>query len=284
VTGERLLITGGSGKVGTLLRERLHRPARRLRVFDVRPPADALPPDTEFVEGSVDDLPTLARASAGIDAVIHLGGLAKEAPARDIVAVNIFGAYAVLEAAHRAGVARVILVSSHHAVGFYERDEAPPGGLPADVPARPDTLYGWSKASAETVGRLYADRYGMHVICLRVGSWCPKPPDLRGLAQWLSPDDGARLVEACIAAPSPGFRVVWGISRNTRRWCSLAAGEAIGYHPQDDAEVWADELIARYGEPDVAGDPALNRLGGGWPDQPLGEAPARPAARPSPPR
>jgi hypothetical protein len=127
-------------------------------------------------------------------------------------------------------------------------------------------------------GRLYADRYSMDVICLRVGSWCPEPPDLRGLSHWLSPDDGARLVEASIAAPAPGFRVVWGISRNTRRWCSLAAGEAIGYHPQDDAEKWAPQLIARYGEPDLDSDPALNRLGGRWADQPLGQPPGRPAA------
>jgi uronate dehydrogenase len=32
---------------------------------------------------------------------------------------------------------------------------------------------------------------------------------------------------------------VWGVSRNTRRWVSLGAGEAIGFHPEDDAEVFA---------------------------------------------
>jgi nucleoside-diphosphate-sugar epimerase len=275
VARQRLLITGGSGKVATLLRDRLHRPGRSLRLLDLRPPAQPLGVDTEFVGGSVDDLVTVTAACVGVDAVIHLGGLAKEAPARDIVDVNIFGTYVVLEAAHRAGVARVVLVSSHHAVGYHPHGQAPPDGLPADIAARPDTLYGWSKAAAELAGRLYADRYGMDVVCLRVGSWCPEPPDLRGLSQWLSPDDGARLVEASIAAP-PGFRVVWGISRNTRRWCSLAAGEAIGYYPRDDAEKWAPQLIARYGEPDLDSDPALNRLGGRWADQPLGEPPGRP--------
>jgi nucleoside-diphosphate-sugar epimerase len=278
VTGERLLITGGSGKVATLLRQRLHRPGRSLRLLDVRPPADPLDANTEFILGSVDDVAGLTAACAGVDAVIHLGGLAKEAPAHDIVAVNIFGTYAVLEAAHRAGVGRVVLVSSHHAAGFYEYEQAPSTGLPADVVGRPDTLYGWSKAAGELAGRLFADRYGMDVICLRVGSWAPRPPDLRGLAQWLSPDDGARLVEAAIATPSPGFKVVWGISRNTRRWCSLDAGEAIGYFPQDDAERWAPELIARHGEPDMASDPVLHRLGGHWPDLPLGLSPGAVAA------
>jgi uronate dehydrogenase len=271
---QRLLITGGAGKVATLLRSRLPAPGRILRLLDLRPPEPARDGEAvECVVGSVDDVDALAAACSGTDAVIHLGGLSKEAPPDDIMAVNVRGSYAVLEAAKRAGVPRVVLVSSHHAVGYWQRSEAPPDGLPADIPARPDTFYGWGKAAAEAMGRLYAERFGMHVICLRVGSWCPAPPDLRGLAQWLSPDDGARLVEACLAAPAPGFRIVWGISRNTRRWCSLEAGAALGYHPQDDAERYAPELIARYGEPDPA-DPVLTRLGGAWADQPLGRPPA----------
>jgi NAD(P)-dependent dehydrogenase (short-subunit alcohol dehydrogenase family) len=269
---QRLLITGGSGKVATLLRTRLARPDRLLRLFDLYPPQPPVDATTvEFVAGSVTDLDALVDACADVEAVIHLGGRSKEAAAQDIIDVNIYGSYAVLEAARRAGVSRVVLVSSHHAVGYYQLSQAPPDGLPADIPARPDTFYGWSKAAAETAGRLYADRYGMDVICLRVGSWCPRPPDLRGLAQWLSPDDGARLVEASLATPSPGFQLVWGISRNTRRWCSLAAGAALGYHPQDDAEAYAPELIARFGEPDVHTDPVLYRLGGAWADQPLGQ-------------
>jgi uronate dehydrogenase len=265
---QRLLITGGAGKVANLLRTRLARPGRVLRLLDIRPPDPG--PDVEPLVGSVDDLDALTAACAAVDAVIHLGGYAKEAAAQDIIDVNIRGAYTVLEAAHRSGITRVILVSSHHAVGYWQRAQAPTGGLPADIAARPDTFYGWSKAAAETVGRLYADRFGMDVICLRVGSWCPEPPDLRGLAQWLSPDDGARLVEACLAAESPGFRLVWGISRNTRRWCSLAEGAELGYHPQDDAETFAARLIARFGEPDEIGDPVLARLGGAWADQKLG--------------
>ncbi|MBI1758140.1 MAG: hypothetical protein HYR62_02780 [Actinobacteria bacterium] len=44
------------------------------------------------------------------------------------------------------------------------------------------------------------------------------PPDTRALATWLAPPDAAHLVEACLTAPAPGFRVVWAISDNTRRW------------------------------------------------------------------
>jgi uronate dehydrogenase len=275
---QRVLVTGAAGKVATLLRPRLSRPGRALRLLDVVEPApiDSLDggnphADEDVLFASVTDLDALTEACRGVDAILHLGGQSREAGIDEILQLNIYGTYCVLEAARRAGVRRIVLASSNHAAGFHSRDEAPPGGLPADVPGRPDTLYGWSKVTMEAAGRMYADRYGMDVICLRIGSWFPAPFELRSLALWLSPDDGARLIEACLAVESPGYRIVWGISRNTRRWLSLAEGEAIGYDPKDDAEVYAEELIAEYGEPDFDTDPVLTRIGGPWCDIPLGE-------------
>jgi hypothetical protein len=75
-----------------------------------------------------------------------------------------------------------------------------------------------------------------------------------------------------LSAPSPGFRLVWGISRNTRRWWSLEEGEALGYFPKDDAEDFAAELIAKHGEPSFDTDPILTRVGGQWCDVALGAA------------
>ena len=271
----RILITGAAGKVATLLRPRLARPDRTLSLVDVRPPEPVELPDgatEETTIASVTDLDAMVDAARGADAIVHLAGQSREAAVDDVLRRNAYGTYCVLEAARRTGVSRIVVASSNHAAGFYRRADAPAGGLPGDVPSRPDTLYGWSKAAIEAAGALYADRYGMDVICLRIGLWFPVPPGLRGLALWLSPDDGGRLVEACLSAPSPGFRTVWGISRNTRRWMSLAEGEALGYFPKDDAEEYADRLIAEHGEPDWDGDPALNRVGGQWCDVPLGEA------------
>ncbi|HTJ34218.1 MAG TPA: NAD(P)-dependent oxidoreductase [Dactylosporangium sp.] len=229
--------------------------------------------EEEVVIGSVDDAEAVARACEGVDGVVHLGGLAKEATAEDALRVNAYGSWCVLEGARRAG-ARVVLASSTHAAGFTDAREAPPGGVPADTPARPDTMYGWSKVAAEAAGRLYADRFGMDVVCLRIGMWVAEPPGLRGLSMWLSPDDGARLVEAALTVPAPGYRIVWGVSRNTRGICSLAEGEAIGYFPRDDAEVFAAQRIAAFGEPDFAGTPELYRMGGAWCEIPLGVPPA----------
>lgn len=263
---ETILLTGGTGAVAGFLRPRLARPGRTLRILDVRPP-DGVLAGEEVVLGSVTDADAVARAMRGVDAVLHLGGRSRESDALDVLQVNVYGTYRVLEAARQAGVRRVVLASSNHAVGYASRTDGP---LAGDTPARPDSLYGWSKAAIEACGRLYADHHGLDVLCLRIGSCFAEPVDLRSLAMWLSPDDCARLIEACLATPRPGFRIIWGISRNTRRWCSLSEGEAIGYTPQDDAEKYARGLIERFGEPDWRGDPVLNRIGGTWCAAPLG--------------
>ncbi|GII55116.1 NAD-dependent dehydratase [Planotetraspora thailandica] len=249
----RILMTGAAGGVGTLLRPRLARDGRVLRLLDIT--AVDPGPGEEAVTADLTDPAAMDAAMDGVDAVLHLGGHSVEQPWQDILEVNINGTHVVLEAARKAGVGHVVLASSNHAVGFQPRvDEAPDYLFP-----RPDTYYGVSKVAKEALGSLYHDRYGMAVTCLRIGSCFARPKDLRMLSTWLSPDDCARLVEASLAAD--GYHVVWGVSANTRGWWSLKEGRAIGYEPQDDAEVYAGELIAEFGEPDPAAiDHAL--LGG----------------------
>jgi NAD(P)-dependent dehydrogenase (short-subunit alcohol dehydrogenase family) len=268
---ERILITGAGGGMGRLLRPRLAAEARTLRLLDV---ADVAPPtdgeQVETVTGSVSDLDAMLAACEGVDAIIHLGGISVEAPFDEILETNVKGTYCLLEAAHRQGVQRVVLASSNHAVGYASRDGAPPDGLPADLLPRPDSYYGWSKAANESLGSLYADTYGMDVFCVRIGSCFPEPTDLRGLTSWMSPDDAAALMETCLRTTVGGFQLLWGISDNTRKWWSLGAGEKVGYHPRDDAEVFADGLIGDFGEPDLD-DPIHHLVGGKFCAVPLGE-------------
>jgi uronate dehydrogenase len=258
---QTILITGGAGRIGQMLRTRLARPDRLLRLLDVTPPKPAA--TGEHVEvlpaASVTDADAVRRAVDGADAIVHLGGVPTEGPWPDILSVNIDGTRTVLEAARLAGVPKLVLASSNHAVGFH-RTEAPAGGLPDDVPARPDTYYGLSKATLEVLGSLYHDRFGMAVTCLRIGLCAEAPPDTAALPIWLSPDDMARLTEAALTAT--GYRIVWGVSANTRRWWSTAGGDAIGYHPVDDSEVYAHRI------PRVPDD---RLLGGMFPNAPLGE-------------
>ncbi|MBE1492962.1 nucleoside-diphosphate-sugar epimerase [Amycolatopsis lexingtonensis] len=242
MTDQRVLITGSAGVVGTLMRPRLKREGRVLRLLDVAPQT-ASDASEEIVTASVTDAAAMASACEGVDALIHLGGHSRENSWEATLDVNINGTHTVLEAARSAGISRVILASSNHAVGFRRNDE----DLPADSSPRPDTYYGVSKAAIEALGSLYHSRFGMDVIVIRIGSCfeTPLPLGPRGLTTWLSPDDGARLFEACLAAPSPGYRLIWGVSDNTRRIYSLAEAEALGYKSLDDAEVYADQLASR---------------------------------------
>lgn len=188
---ETVLITGANGGLGRLIRPRLARPGRTLRLLDlVTPDAPADGEDVEVLEGSVTDDKAMRDACAGVDAVIHLGGISVEAPWQDILTNNIDGTRVLLEEARDAGVDRVVLASSNHAVGFYDKEEAGRDGLPADVLPRPDTYYGFSKAALEALGSLFHFRYGMDVTCLRIGSCFKKPWDPRSLWTWMSLDDG----------------------------------------------------------------------------------------------
>jgi uronate dehydrogenase len=252
-----ILITGAAGGIGTMLRTRLAKPGRTLRLLDL---AEITPNEgEEAIQGTVTDFDTALAASEGADAVIHLGSISGEAPWEQILEVNINGTYNVFEAARRAGVPRVVFASSNHAVGFHTPDEFP---LPENVTALPDTYYGVSKVAGEALGSLYAKRYGLDVISIRILSCFPEPRSLRSLSTWFSPDDAGRLFEACLTVEKPGYRVIYGVSDNTRGgWVSLDGARALGYESHDDAEVFLDKLTAKFGPLDPS-DPVFAHLGG----------------------
>jgi nucleoside-diphosphate-sugar epimerase len=241
---ETILITGAKGTIGSMLRQSLRKEGRHLKLLDIasQSPIDK-GEDAELLVGSFLDRDVLAQAVEGADAIIHLGGLSSAGYQwHEYLGINIDGTHAILEAARLNGVPRMIYASSNHAVGFVRASEY--DTVPDYLYPKPDTLYGVSKAASEGLCSLYWDRYGIHSICLRIGSYRERPTDQRALLTWLSPGDCTRLIEASLQVPNPGFRVVWGISANTRRVVSLKEGRAIGYEPQDDAEIYSSELVS----------------------------------------
>jgi uronate dehydrogenase len=234
---KKILITGAAGDVGGHLRREL---AGRyaLRLSDIRPVAD-VSPEEEFLRGDCASLRDMLRVTKGVDAVVHLGGFSVEGPWEVILRANIVGAYQVFEAARRNGVRRVVFATSNHAVGFYERDET----IDHRVYPRPDSRYGVSKVFGEALGSLYADKYGMEVVCIRIGNVNPRPMDKRRLSIWLSPRDLAQLVSIAIERPGIRFEIVYGVSGNRRSWYDNANAERLGYSPQDDSEPWAEEVL-----------------------------------------
>jgi uronate dehydrogenase len=267
----RLLITGAAGNMGRLLRPLLRRDDRILRLADIADIDDAQPGE-EVVTVDVLDAEAVTKACQDVHAVLHLGGISTEAGFDDVLQVNVVGTHNVLRAAVDAGVTKVLLASSNHAVGFYHRADAPPGsdGLPDNLPPRPDTFYGWSKAAVEALGSLYHDRFHLDVTALRIGTCFAEPADTRALSTWLAPSDAAQLIEACLALPDNDFRIVWAVSDNTRRWWSLEGARKLGFRPTGNAEVYAADRIARFGEPDLS-DPVHDLVGGAFCQWPLGE-------------
>jgi uronate dehydrogenase len=181
------------------------------------------------------------RITKGIDAIVHLGGYSVEGPWESILQANIIGCYNVFEAARRNGVKRVLFPTSNHAVGFYRRDQT----IDHRVYPKPDSRYGVSKVFGEALGSLYADKYGMEVFMMRIGNVNPVPIDKRRLSIWFSPRDLAQLVSIGIEHPDIKFEIVYGISRNKRAWYDNSNAFRLGYRPQDDSEIFAQEVLQK---------------------------------------
>ncbi|MGY3566124.1 NAD-dependent epimerase/dehydratase family protein [Sinomonas sp. RB5] len=237
----RIALTGAAGSLARDIIPHLRRCGYELVCLDQAESAD--PMGCEWVIASIHDADRLREAFAGCAAVVHLAGIPLEASWEEISRTNIDGTQAVLEAARAARVPKAVLASSIHATGY---TPVPAEGdlLPDDVPVRPNTFYGVSKAAVEALGSVYADRYGLDVVCLRIASRFARPENERMLSTWLSPADAGRLFEAALSGAATGFRIVWGVSRNTRGYLSPDGGRAIGFFPEDDAEAHADELPA----------------------------------------
>ena len=248
-----VLITGAAGNVGSHLRREL---AGRynLRLSDIVPVKD-LSPGEKQARGDVAKMADMLRVTKGVDAIVHLGGFSAEGPWESILHANIIGCYNVFEAARRNDVKRVLFASSNHAAGFYRRDVK----IDHRVYPKPDSRYGVSKAFGEQIGSLYADKYGLEVFCMRIGNVNPVPPDKRRLSIWISPRDLARLVSVGIENPNINFEIVYGVSDNKRSWYDNSNARRLGYLPQDDAELYAAEVLAK----DKPGDPRTEMFQGG---------------------
>lgn len=215
----------------------------------------------------------------GADAVIHCGfvrapGLTADSWQDNGDAkfqaehANVALAYNVYRVALEEGVRRVVVCSSNHASDYYERlvwdgrvDMVTP-----EMPPRSDNWYGWSKASYELLGFVFAtgkvDGRALEVVQWRIGG--PRDDDIdrvepgdiptmhRALGAYLSARDqsqqAVRMVETEDIRDDNGvpFLIVYGISGNTHRFWSLASAKRkLAYAPEDDSQVnFADKIAA----------------------------------------
>ena len=253
---ERLLLTGAAGGLGKALRERLKANCSVLRLSD-RLDFGAPGNSEEVVLADLADAAAVDSMVAGVEAIVHLGGISVEGPFGPILQANIVGVYNLYEAARKHGARRIVFASSNHVTGFYKQSET----IGTDRPARPDGLYGLSKAFGEDISRLYFDRYGIETACVRIGSSFPEPRDRRMLATWLSYDDLHRLITACLTTPVLGHTIIFGMSSNSVSWWDNTLAKHVGYVPQDSADAFREAVYARTPAPDLTDPVALHQGG-----------------------
>src|SRR5262245_1995584 len=253
---KRVLLTGAAGGIGRRLRALLKPVYTELRCSDIRRPPDLMP-DESFIAADLARIEEVERAVAGAEGIIHLGGHSGEGSWETIHNANIIGCYNLFEAARRASVKRVVFASSNHAVGFYQRDQR----IGVDVTVRPDSRYGVSKAFGEAIGALYADKYGLSVLCLRIGNVADQPADLRRLSIWLKPEDLVQLVRIGLEHPDLQFEIFYGVSYNERGWWDNSRAHDYGYLPTGRAEDFKQAALT--GQARLAPDPIADYFQGG---------------------
>jgi uronate dehydrogenase len=218
-----LIVTGGLGRVATVLRPAL---PPDTRLIDLQPGAEQL---------DLSDPHQAAEAVRGADAVLHLA--ASPSPGQDW-STAYRGNVALTEVLLRAcggRVPRIVLASSVHAMGLYHRSGREL--ISPEWTPWPCCAYGSSKVAVENLGRRHADRYGVSVICLRLGPTGYPLLEQRYANMQLSDRDARQLVLAALTADVQ-FGVYFGVSANTpARWDITNARAELGYQPVDDSAV-----------------------------------------------
>lgn len=249
-----VLITGAGGNIGAKLRAHFSALGWTLRLLDIDAKGDAAiaPADLSIWDDRwVDHF-------AGVDAVIHLAG--RPSPRTgwaDAVRYNFDLTQNVYEASARKQVKRLVFASSNWVMAGHRFADGP---LPTDREPFPINAYGVSKLAGERLGRSYHERFGLSVICFRIGYLqrgdnIPGPEmgwGSWGQLMWLSNRDLCQAMERAVLAENVGFEVLNLMSDNPgMRWAIGTTRQVIGYAPKDGKapditeRIVADEDTAR---------------------------------------
>ena len=231
----RVLITGAAGSVGSTLVAGL-KERYDLRGLDL---AEVPGLDSEdAVVGDLSDFDVVLEATRDTEAVIHLGGNpGGSATWEQILPNNIVGTYNIFEASRRNGVRRVAFASRAGLLGAYPKSLK----RTVDLVPLPQNYYTISKAFGEEIGYMYATRFDMEVVSVRIGNF-NRNRDLPEHPHHLSHGDCVRVFERAIIHPGVRYEVVFGVSDSNWPMYDLDHGRRVlGYEPRDRAEVPPEE-------------------------------------------
>jgi len=225
----RILVTGSAGVIGTIIVNGL-KDRYPLRCFD----RVSTPGIEDEVVGDITDMDAVIEATTGMDAVIHLAGNPSGGASwDDILQANFIGTYTLFEAASRNGVRRIAFASRAGLLAPYPQDVF----RTVDMTPRPESYYSISKVFGESLGYMYATRFDMEVVAVRIGNF-QLERDLPGHPHHLSHGDAVLVFERAVIQPGIRFEVVFGVSDSTWKLYDLDHGrKVIGYNPQDKSIV-----------------------------------------------
>jgi UDP-glucose 4-epimerase len=165
----RVLVTGGSGFIGSHVVDKLRARGYEPVIYDLRPSPWHAPGTVDTRLGSITDREALERALHSCDAVTHLAAVADvndvHASPEDAERVNARGTVAVLEAMRRAGVKRIVYASTIWVYSDCAEDAVDEETL---LPA-PSHLYTSTKLAGELYCKAYQELYGIDYTILRFG-------------------------------------------------------------------------------------------------------------------
>lgn len=253
----RVAITGAAGRIGGEAIAELQE--HEITAIDIESPDDPNHESLDYRNIDIrEGVGPLRDAFEESDVVIHLAALVDPYETwENILDLNIIGTYNVFEAAKEAGVERVVFASSNHVTHMNNvADPSVPETMITDAsvvhpddPAAPDSYYGVSKLLGEGLATVYANRYGLEFLNLRIG-WYLKPDELKGYQQedenkaryaramYLSPQDCRDVIRVAVESKLPENPLtVNAVSNNTDRYMSITETiRSIGFEPQDDSK------------------------------------------------
>ncbi len=174
VAGQRILITGGAGLIGSHIADlAVAEGARQITVIDnftrgrksnlSQALASGL---VNIVEGDIRDMRLLSELMRDTDIVFHQAAIRiTQCADEPRLAVDVLatGTFNVLEAAVAAGVKKVVAASSASVYGLADRFPT----TELDHPYNNQTLYGAAKLFNEGLLRSFHDMYGLNYVALR---------------------------------------------------------------------------------------------------------------------
>ena len=106
----KILITGGSGRVGRHVVPELEKAGHEIKIFDLEPKNRK----HEFIKGDLRNLEAMEEATRDVEAVVHLAAIPMDIPgeAKEIFEIDAMGTFHVLEASARNKVRKVVFALS----------------------------------------------------------------------------------------------------------------------------------------------------------------------------